>query len=72
MEIWRLQGIYLDAKRRVKAEVYAVKKQAVEQKFANILRRDDEKKKIFKVAKQMMKTNQDAIGEKCFQDDSGS
>ena len=37
--------------------MYAAKKQAEEQKFANILRWDYEKKEIFKVAKQMIKTN---------------
>ena len=41
--------------------VHAAKKWAEEQKLANniILRRDDEKKGTFWVAKQMMKTNQD-------------
>ena len=54
---------------QAKAGVYAAKKQAEEQKFANILRWDYEKKEIFKVAKQMIKTNQD-VREKCVQDDT--
>lgn len=72
---WKSGGckeLYLAAKRRAKAEVYAAKKQAEEQKMANILRRDDEKQVVFKVAKQMMKTNQDVVGEKCVRDDNGS
>ena len=36
------------------------------------MRRDNEKNDIFKVAKQMTKTSQDVVGEKCFRDDSGS
>ena len=56
-------------KREIKAEVYAAKKRAKEQKFANILRLDDDEKKIFK--EQMMKNNHDFVREKCVWDDSG-
>ena len=41
--------LYLAAKCRAKAKVYAAKKRDEEQKFANILRRNDKKKEIFKV-----------------------
>ena len=52
--------------------MHAAKKQAEEQKFANILRGNDEKKEIFKVAKLMRKTNQDVVREKCVRDDNHS
>ena len=55
--------LYHAAKRRAKAKVYTAKKRAKEQTFANNLRGDYEKKEIFKVAKQMIKTNQDVVGE---------
>ena len=72
---WKCGGSkepYLVAKRKVRSEIYAAKKLAEEQKFANILCRDDEKLAIFKVAKQMTKQNQDIVGEKCIRNDDGS
>ena len=36
-----------------------------------MLTRDDQKNEVFKIAKQMTKTNQDIIGEKCVRDDTG-
>ena len=36
-----------------------------------MLTRDDQKNEVFKIAKQMTKTNQDIIGEKCVKDDAG-
>ena len=41
---------------------------AVEDTFANISQNDSS---IFKVAKQMDKTNQDVVGEKCVRNDTG-
>ena len=56
----------------MRSEIYAAKKLVEEQRFANILRRDDEKLAIFKVAKQMTKKNKDIVGEKCIRNDDGS
>ena len=39
------------------------KKQAEEERFPNIARRDDENGEIFKMAKQMARTNQDVVEE---------
>ena len=39
--------------------------------FANIQRRDDEKNEIFRIAKEIVKTNQDIVGEKCIRTDDG-
>ena len=54
---------YLAAKRRAKSVVYAAKKRVEEERFPNLLTRDDQKNEVFKIAKQMTKTNQDIIGE---------
>ena len=62
---------YLAAKRRAKSVVYAAKKRVEEERFPNLLTRDDQKNEVFKIAKQMTKTNQDIIGEKCVRDDTG-
>ena len=62
---------YLEAKRRAKSEVYAAKRRAEEERFPNVLTRDDQKNEVFKIAKQMAKTNQDIIGEKCVKGDTG-
>ena len=45
------------------SDVYTIKKQVEEERFLIILRRDDEKGEIFKIAKQMTRTNQDVVGE---------
>ena len=44
-------------------------KQAEEERFPNILRRDDEKGGIFKIAEQMARTKQDVVGEMCIRND---
>ena len=56
----------------MRSEICAAKKLAKEQRFANILCRDDEKLAIFKVAKQISKKNKDIVGEKCIHNDDGS
>ena len=53
---WKAGGskeIYLEAKRKANLKVFAAKKQAEEERFLNILRRDDQKDEIFKITKQM-------------------
>ena len=37
----------------------------------NVLRRDDGKDEIFKIAKHMARTNQDVVGDKCIRNDHG-
>ena len=43
--------------------------QAEEERFSNILRRDDEKGEIFKITKQMARTHRDVVGENCIRND---
>ena len=49
----------------LRLEVYTAKKQAEEERFLIILRSDDEQGESFKITKQMARTNQDVVGEKC-------
>ena len=51
--------------------IYAAEKRVEKERFTNLLTRDDQKNEVFKIAKQMTKTNQDIIGEKCVRDDTG-
>ena len=37
-----------------------------------MLRREDQRNEVFKIAKQMKKTNQDVVGEKCIHNDEGN
>ena len=69
---WKAGGsneIYLEAKCEARSEVWTDNKHAGEERFTNILRRDDEKGDIHKIAKQMARTKQDVIGEKCTRND---
>ena len=50
---------------------YAAKKQAVEERFPNMLRRDDVEDELFMIMKQMARTNQNVDGEKCTRNDHG-
>ena len=59
---------YVEAKRGAKYEVYAAIKQAEEVSFASVTG-DSEKDKVYKIARQMAKTNQDIVGEKCIRND---
>ncbi len=71
---WKVGGSkerYLEAKRVAKSKVYAAKKEAEVRNFHNILSRDDEKGMVFKIAKQIVKTNQDVVGEGFVRDDKG-
>ncbi|KAK4300948.1 hypothetical protein Pmani_026889 [Petrolisthes manimaculis] len=63
--------IYLVAKRTARRAIYKAKTEAEKARFADILRRDDEKNEVFRIAKQMAKTNQDIVGEKCIRNDDG-
>ena len=64
--------MYLEAKRRARTAVYAAKAEAERNRFADVLRREDQRNEVFKIAKQMKKTNQDVVGEKCIRNDEGN
>ena len=70
--LWKNGGSkrnYLEAKKAAKRAVYDARKLAEEERFGDVLRREDDRVEVFKIAKQMMKTNQDVIGEKCVRND---
>ena len=62
---------YLQAKRDLKRAVYGAKKSAEEEKFGNIIGREDSRKDVFKIAKQMKAENCDLVGGKCIKNDKG-
>ena len=62
--------LYLEAKHRARTAVYAAK--AERNRFADALRREDQRNEVFKIAKQMKNTNQDVVGEKCIRNDEGN
>ncbi|XP_057306130.1 uncharacterized protein LOC130644510 [Hydractinia symbiolongicarpus] len=71
---WKSGGsknIYLEAKRHARTAVYKAKSEAERNRFADVLRREDQRNEVFKIAKQMKKTNQDVVGEKCICNDEG-
>ena len=61
----------LEAKRAARRAIYKAKMDAEKRRFPDIMRRDDQKNKVFKMAKKMIKTNQDIMGEKCIRNDDG-
>ena len=71
-KLWRAGGSkdkYLDAKRKARHAVYTAKRHSEQEKFTSI---KDNKKNIFRVAKQMRTENQDVIGEKGIRGDDGN
>ena len=62
---------YLEAKRKAKRAVYQAKCESERKRFGEIERRDDQKNEVFKIAKAMVKTNQDIVGEQCVKNDEG-
>ena len=71
-KLWRADGSkdkYLDAKRIARHAVYTAKRHSEQEKFTSI---KDNKKNIFRVAKQMRTENQDVIGEKGIRGDDGN
>ena len=68
---WRNGGSkeeYLNAKRASKRAVFIARKIAEDDQFSDIKENDP---KLFRLAKQMRKENQDVVGEKCVRDDEG-
>ena len=61
---------YLEAKKAMKT-VYSAKCKTEREKFGNVMQRDDQKYDVFKIAKRMVKTNRDIIGEQCIRSDDG-
>ena len=62
------KAAYNEAKRLAKRVVWQAKSMAEREKFSNITPNDTG---IFKLAKQVDKTNQDVVGEKCVRNDAG-
>ena len=51
--------------------MYAAKKKAEEERFGDVLRREDHRAEVFKIARQMKAANKDVMGENCVKNDSG-
>ena len=71
-KIWKSGGSkegYLEAKRVAKKKVYATKKKAEEVQFANVASDNEDRNQLFKIVRQMVKTNADVAGDKCVTND---
>ena len=71
---WKKGGskeAYIEAKRVAKWAVYAAKKTAEEERFRNILGKEDDRVEVFKIAKQMKAANRDVVGDTCVRNDNG-
>ena len=71
-KIWKSGGSkegYLEAKRVAKKKMYAAKKKAEEVQFANVASDKEDRNQLFKIARQMVKTNVDVVGDKCVTND---
>ena len=63
--------LYTEAKRQAKKEINMA--QEVERKkFGEMLVREDGKKNVFRVAKQMVSVNKDVVGTGCIKDKEGN
>ena len=62
---------YLQAKRDSKRAVYAAKKSTEKERFSNIIGKEDSRKEVFKIAKQMKVEHFDVVGNKCIKNDKG-
>ena len=69
---WGSREKYQVAKREAKHQVYVARREAESKKFANVLRREDQRRKVFRIARQCVSRNQDVLGEKCVRNDSGA
>ena len=65
-----LKDEYVEAKKRAKKAVIAAKRKK-RKEFAEQLNTAEGKQKVFKIAKQMVKKNKDAIGGNCLKDKNG-
>ncbi len=64
--------LYQVARRETRHQVYLARGEAESKRFANVLRREDQRREVFRNAKQCVSTNQDVVGEKCVRNDSGA
>ena len=62
---------YLEVKKKARKGCLQAKCKAERKIFGNVMRRDDQKCDVFKIAKKMVKTNQDIIAEQCIRNDDG-
>ena len=71
---WKQSGSkddYLETKRTARRAVYDAKRAAKLKRFGNVLRGEDDRAQVFKIAKQMTTINQDIVGDKCIRNDRG-
>jgi len=61
--------LYLEAKRKSRRVVYKAKCEAEKNRFGDVENRDDQKCKVSKMAKRMVKTYQDIIGKQGVRND---
>lgn len=57
--------------REARHQVYVVRAEAEKKMLATVLQYEDQKLKVFWIAKQCVKENKDAVGDKCLQMDNG-
>ena len=69
-KIWKSGGSK-EAKRVAKKKVYAAKMKAEEVQFSNVASDKEDRNQLFKIARQMVKTNVDVVGDKCVTNDDG-
>ena len=62
---------YPEAKRTARRAVYNAKRVAKLERFGDVLRREDDRAQLSKIAKQMTATNTDIVCEKCIRNDKG-
>ena len=62
---------YLEAKKKAGRTVYQAKCKAERKRFGRVMWRNDQKRDVFKIAKRIVKTNQDITGEQCIRNDNG-
>ena len=63
---------YLEAKKKAESAVYQAKCKPQRKIFGKVMWRYHEKQDVFKIAKSMVKTNQDIIGEQQIRNDDGA
>ena len=67
-EAKKAKAAYIVARRQAKREVYHAKSAAEKEKFARVSLNDAS---VFRIAKQMDRSNQDILGENCIRNDAG-
>ena len=57
--------------RKLPRAIYDVRRVAEQVRFGEVLKREDNRTEVFKIAKHMCLTNRDVIGENCVKNDQG-